>query len=201
MKTTTALLAAAGLSLSIAAHASAITFVFSGTGADLTLGSSAYNDVNISVTLQANTSNLTEYLGSIPDYENLVAAMSISGGPTVTFAGYVFVNQSNQLVGLGSNTPYQDVFDLNDPGVGLNTYGLTTAFGPISTSNVIGINQWSNLSTSGGSLTVSSVEVGTFQAVTSSSAPEPGTLGLLGIGLAGIMLVALRRQGRADLAH
>jgi len=198
MKTLSALLTAAALTFSIAAHASPITFTFTATDADLTLGSSTYDGVNFSVTMSADTADVdtSKFGPTTPGYDNLTATMSISGGPSVTFLAYVFNNQVTPAVGFGNDTTF-DLFDLDASGVGLNTYGLTTAFGPISTSDIVALNQWTNLATSGGSMTVSSVAEGTFEATTPSSVPEPGTLGLLGVGLLGLVLVSRRREGRA----
>ena len=196
MKLTAAAIAATALILSVAAHASPITLEFTGTGADLTLGSAVYNDVNFSVEMVADTSAIDTTTPGIPTYDSLTATMTISGGPTVTIPVYVFNNQDTQAVGFGTLVNY-DLFDLADQGVGLNTYGLTTAFGPISTSNIEALDQWTNVSTSGGNMSVSSVALGTFQAVTSSSVPEPGTLGLLGLGLAALVLASRKRPACA----
>lgn len=197
-KIISALLTAAALTLSIAAHASPITLTFTAKNADLTLGSTAYDGVNFSVSMFADTTDLdtTKFGPSTPSYDNLTATMSISGGPSVTFPVYVFNNQEVQAVGFGNNATL-DLFDLKVPGVGLSSYELTTAFGPISTSDVTALNQWSDLATSGGSMTVSSVALGSFQAMTGSSVPEPGTFGLLGIGLLGLLLASRRRENRA----
>jgi len=197
-KLTSALIVVAALTLSIAAHASPITLTFAATDANLTLGNTAYDGVSFSVSMSADTINIdtSKYGPSTPVYDSLLATMSISGGPSVTFPVYVFSNQEVQAVGFGDTVHY-DLFDVNDPGVGLSAYGLTTAFGPISSSDVSALNQWSNLATSGGTMTVSSVALGTFEATMGSSVPEPGTLGLLGVGLVGLLLTSRKREGRA----
>jgi hypothetical protein len=71
------------------------------------------------------------------------------------------------------------------------TYGLDTSLGPISEDNPLGVVQFSNVSTSGGSLSFSTVDSISFSAVL----PEPSSAALVGLGLAGL---ALRRLGRFD---
>jgi hypothetical protein len=197
MKTISALVATATLAVSIAAHSAPIRLSFIGTGTDLTLGGIAYSGVNFSVSMTADTNEIDTATSSIPTYDLLTATMSVSGGPTVTFPVYVFDNQNVQGVGFGSAPLNFDLLDLDDSGVGLNTYGLTTAFGPISTSDLVALSQWSDIPTSGGALTVASVDLGTFEATMGSSVPEPGTLRLLALGLAALMLGHRGRRGPA----
>ena len=106
----------------------------------------------------------------------------------ITNDDYVFVNQGGSLVGYGvRNIPNCcDIIQYANAAYG--TYNLQTSIGPIAfPGNNPSLFDWTNVPTSGGLMTVTSMTDNTFRAVV-SPVPEPGTLSLLSIGALGLLL-------------
>lgn len=173
------------------AQATPITFVFSADGVSGTLDSNPFSDASLVVTIHADTSDIAPSGGGVFDSDtNLTGTFSLSGIGSGSFDEllYVFNNQGAQAVGFGDDV-HADLVDISAPGMGLGTYDMKSAFGPIVgfVDNAV-LSQFFNVGTSLGSLTLASAGDGTFQAIAqSASVPEPGNalmfaLGLLGLG-------------------
>jgi hypothetical protein len=119
--------------------------------------------------------------------------VTISGLGTYTINDETYVYDNPSVSGAGFTDSGGDVLDEVDPAFA--SYGLQTAIGPIFDTQ--DLDSYSGMSTSGGTLSYTGNSLdATFQAVTgSSTAPEPGSLGLILMGAFG--LVALRKR-RAD---
>jgi hypothetical protein len=196
LKIQTALL----LALAGSALASPITFTIS-TSASGTLGGTAFSDNTITFTQVTDTSLIANCGG--PG----IMCSPIGPGNTVTISGlgtytindetYFYDNSS--VSGAGFTDAGGDVLDEVDPAFA--TYLLQTAIGPIFDTQVL--NSYTGMSTTGGilSYTGNSLDA-TFTAVTgSSSAPEPGSLGLILMGAFGLHAVRSRIVRRGYDLH
>jgi len=168
------------------AQATPITFSFTGAGSG-NLDTTVFTDVAFEVLISADTDDVSYdiYGPDIPIIEDLSGTIDISGVGIGTFVEplYVFDNQTTNAVGFGNRTEY-DLIDLPVISVGLDTYDLTTYFGPITDQDPF-FGQFVNVKLSIGALTFTSMSYATFTAV-----PEPGTVLLVALG----GLVIRRRQ-------
>ena len=146
------------------------------------------------VTVSTDTSNIdgTRFGAGTPATNALVSgSISVAGLGSGSFDNglYVFNNQAFETVGFG-NVANSDLINIYSPGMGLTTYGLTTAFGPIMGTPPNFVAQFQNVGVSFGTLTLSQLNEASFQA---SAVPEPESWALMGLGLA---LVAARASKR-----
>lgn len=188
------------LGAAAAAQATPIVYTFTGlaSGSYTPIGGglTSFSDRALTVSITTDTSNVdfTRFGASTPATNALVpGSISVAGVGSGSFnAGlYVFNNQGNQTVGFG-NTANSDLIDLTRLGVGLSTYGLTTAFGPITGTPPNFVAQFQNVGVSFGTLSLSLLNNATFQA---AAVPEPETWALMGLGMA---LVAARASKRRE---
>ena len=177
----------------LAAVAGPITFTETQSGIG-TFNGTPFNNALVTIVLTGDTSGVTN---PVPGVLNLPGTMTITvagiGSGTLTDAGVVFVNMSG-AVGMEDLTIPADILDTHN--AGFLGYGLTTSIGPFSSGP--GGNPADTFPTTFGDFVLSSSgnpdHQATFSAVTGT--PEPGTLALLGAGIAGIGL--LRRRGKAS---
>ena len=166
-------------------QATPITFSFTGVGSG-NLDTTVFTDSLFEVLISADTDDM--YISPLgnPRIDAPSGTIDISGIGIGTFVNplYVFDNQTTATVGFGNSIQY-DLVDLCVVGVGLDTYDLTTPFGPITDLDPF-FGQFNNVKLSIGSLTFTSMSYGTFAAI-----PEPGTVLLVGLG--GLALLRRRR--------
>jgi hypothetical protein len=158
------------------AQATSITYSFTGVGSG-SLGETVFSDAAFEVLITGDTDNVSEGFIS----EGLSGTMDISGIGTGTFVAPLYVFDSHNhpsWVGFGSYST-ADLIDLT--GAGVDTYDLTTPFGPITDTE-----PWFGNFTNGaldiGDLIFTSMSSATFTAT-----PEPATMCLLGLGALGLL--------------
>lgn len=179
-------------------RADLITFTFTGIG-NGTLGASAFTDALFTIVATGDTATRETVAPGIFDIEPLAVTIDIAGLGlfNVTSASRVFVNQNVLAVGWSrAGNGGSDIYNLS-PIASLSTYDLLTSFGPVNDATPF-FSQFNSsfgvITTNGGNLAVTSARNATFQAVVQNTAiPEPGTISLLGLGLAGVAL-AIRRK-------
>lgn len=190
------LVAAVALLGSLAAHAVPITYTFTGlaTGTFTPIGGtlSTFTGRALTVTINTDTVNINtiRFGAGIPATQNLVpGSISVAslGSGSFTNPLYVFNNQGTQIVGFG-NLANNDLINVINSTVGLNSYNLVTNFGPISGSPFI--SQFTNVGLSFGTLSLTGLTNPTFQATV---VPEPETWALMAAGLAWVAVRARRR--------
>lgn len=189
--------AGAALLGSLAAHAIPVTYTFTGlaSGSFTPTGGSVSNFTGraLTVTITTDTVNIntSRFGAGIPATQNLVSgSISVAsvGSGTFTNPVYVFNNQGTQTVGFG-NLANNDLFNITNTTVGLNSYGLVTNFGPITGTSFI--SQFSNVPLSFGTMSLSGMTSPSFVATV---VPEPETWALMAAGLAWVAVRARRRQ-------
>lgn len=180
------------------ANAVPITFTHIGVGSG-TIGSNSFTDAGFTITDTGDTAargDCTDLTISPPGscffINDISASIAISGlgtfsifTPTRTFVDQDLQTVGFSLAGIGG----QDIF-IGPDSPSFATYDLTTAIGPITGFGQLVQNQSlaGPLITSGGELLFQDgfVPQATFQAVLSSSIPEPSSFLLLALGLSGL---------------
>ncbi|MEQ1936284.1 MAG: PEP-CTERM sorting domain-containing protein [Fimbriimonadaceae bacterium] len=174
--------------LAVASHASPIFYSFSGNVSG-NLGGTDFTNKNFVITLSTDTT-LIDHFNNFHQTQVSPTTVSIDGFSMVSVLPSmnpaVFYNNTSKFVGIGKLGD-QDWLD-----IGSNSFtgwDLASPIGPI-TGNVIGVNQFHDVATTGGLLmfNANSISTATFQA---SAVPEPATLAVIGAGI-----VAMLRRRR-----
>ncbi len=173
--------------------ASPITYTVEGTATG-TLGTNAFIDALVTVTFTGDTSNVVNQGGGFFSNSIGTATVTVAGVGTATFTDSMqaFVNQTYgppAAAGIGDITQGGSVFDtLNTQ---FATYDLTTPLGPVSGGSFIRPDL--SFNTTLGLFNLSLSQSSTFTATT-AVVPEPATLALFGLGLAGLAGYGYRRR-------
>ena len=165
--------------------AAPITYSFSGTGTGF-VDASPFTGADFEITLQGDT-DLIAFSNNIAqnpiDFGD--ATITLDGVGTGFFAELVwlFNNKTSEDVGfraLPIIPSIPDFLSVIHFGVGLDTYDLDTAFGPLPAPNVAFVTPGNTMALNIGALSFSSVSDATFEAYL---VPLPGAIGLFGSAL------------------
>lgn len=210
-------LASAFFCLASSVLASPVTYNFSGIASG-TLGGTAFTNALVQETATGNTTNIVSLMAVVSGnqvsfFAEPVSTVTITiaglGSTTVTDPSAILAVPTPVVIESGfPDLPYVYLGTLDNPpalnsttgygGIGSNAllgYNLATSFGPLTASpGGIGYPAGLAIDTSRGSLSFTANIVPTGQGTFAATVPEPGSLLLLGGGLA---LLACR-VGRAS---
>lgn len=147
-----------------------------------------FTDQTVTLSETADTSGIT----GAGTYELIgPTTVTVSGIGTATFLDQFFVFSCQECSDGGFFDSTLEVNVLFNDNPAFATYDLSTPIGPLT--GTASIDETDTFSTTGGDFALTSGDLNaTFQASGATGVPEPGTLSLLGIGLAAA--VAVRRR-------
>ena len=165
------------------AQAILLDYSISGSGSGV-LGNNAFTDAAFSIDMIGDTallasSGTSEIIDPLQIAEVTIAGL---GTTTINIATRLGFNMSNSVVFFSRGADGDDLFDF---GVAVPV-NLAQPFGPIAGTGVFALGAFANIPSSLGGLTFNSSSDVQFQAVGgAASVPEPTSVALLGLGLAG----------------
>jgi len=173
-----------------------ISYLYTGTGSG-SLSGTAFANAAFTITANGDTDSIVPAQGSDPIMNvHLNTSIAITGLGTFAItptSGTWIADRCCGGIGayLGPNW-----ITLDEPAFTKSGYGLDTNFGPVTDSTPLNTEQFTNVPTSGGLLSMPVVSSVTFLAI--SAVPEPATLLLWAGGITVVMTgVARRRAGRS----
>jgi hypothetical protein len=178
-----------------AVSAGPITYTMTATATG-TLGSATFTGAAITVTSSADTTGAFVASGTVPDlnWENIAfsSTIAIAGIGTETFTDQTFWLDPNGAGDIIFGPFFGGILGLTHLFVGLETYNLQSAFGPVSSPfdfETGAFNAFQNIHTSGGLLSLVASN-DTFTATT----PEPSSFLFAGLGMLGLLTVSRVRR-------
>ena len=146
--------------------AAPVDFLFTGTGSGY-LGGVEFTDRSFAVMISGDTDDIINDPNwpGVPWIEGLNGTIDIDGVGVSSFVDplWVFSNQVTVVLGFG-NYVQHDLIDVGEPGVGIETYDLTTSFGPIFTAAPY-FAQFADVEMDTGLLTFTAMSNVTFSAI------------------------------------
>jgi hypothetical protein len=171
------------------ARAQSITSVFQGTGSG-TIGAVAFTDADFVITTNADTANVQSFADGwflVDDFASI--AINGVGSAAFSVSMIVFVHNANSIVGFNQDSVF-DILDLLCD-IDCSTWDMTTSFGPVFDSSPSAINNFVDVGTTLGLLTMNSAASVTYQATV---VPEPRMASQLCVGLIGLTIAQRRRR-------
>ena len=176
----------------VVASALPITSVFVGSGSG-TIGAVAFTDANFVITTSADTANVQAFPVFCCGWfiEDDLASIAIGGvgSADFTIGTRVFVNNRSQAVGF-SGAVFGDLLDLNCD-IDCTIWDMTTSFGPVFDATPFAIDQFANVGTTLGLLTMESAIFVSFEATV---VPEPSAA--LAFGIGALLIAGVRGRRR-----
>ena len=180
------ILAAGLLFVAAAANASPITYTISGVGSG-SIGATAFSNAGFALTLNGDTAH---YNGTAVNPLDSVV-LTVDGIGAATFQIGTLLGENSSHVVYFSRATGSDLFDFTLP----SQVNLGAAFGPLTGTGVFALSQFQDVASSLGLIDFNSSSAVQFQAVAGAAAvPEPASVILMGVALAGVLLARRKRQ-------
>lgn len=174
----------------LTAPAAPIVYTMSGVATGV-VGETTFTDQDYNFQVFGDTANVTGTTFLSAPAQS--ASITIGNLGTFTFTNGIIVFRNNDVVGFEDPIHFDLIDTTLDVGSGVESYDLASNFGPFTGSSNFALYQFVNVATSGGLMTINSMDNPTFRSTTETSVPDAtSSAGLLGLGL--VALAALKRR-------
>jgi hypothetical protein len=184
------------------AWAAAVEFDITGTASGVLNGTSFADDPFVIKMHGDNFTVQTPESYTISVIDPLTSASVTLGGlgkSVISFPTRLGINNTNNAVFFSRTSSLgSDLFDFHLPSAAAAEFNFQAGYGPVPGTGVLALDQFQDVPTSNGSLSLNSSSDVSFSSI-SAATPLPPTWTMMLIGLAGFGFVAYRRKSKSTL--
>lgn len=186
------------LPLSAPASATVVNYQISGTGTG-TLNGSSFTNAAYSILLTGDTASIAS-CGTFCQAEALSSAVvTINGFGPVTLSPTTRLGIARDGNAFFFGTLGPDLLDFHVTDAQESAFNFLAGYGPVTSIDVFALDQFLNIGTSGGSLTLSQSSNISFSSFIGGGVPEPSSWAMMLLGF-GAIGVSLRRRRKTEMA-
>src|SRR4051812_19407089 len=177
-----------------------VSYQIAGTGSG-SLGGAIFTDAAYNILITGDTTTIAScsVFDVCEDVSPTTAVVTIAGlgSVAITHSTRVGVDRDNNAIFFGYGPGGADLLDFSITETEESAFNFQAGYGPISSSTLFALNQFHDIDTNGGLLSLGESGAITFLSFVPSAVPEPGTWAMILLGFGAIGCVMRRRRTTA----